>query len=102
MLVTAEGALGITLMGIYVLDSAHFLYIGDGIIPTRGLSLESVSFGWPFELGGRRPYIPNVFTPFWPELRIEWVRSGSVAHKPHEAAAEMIKHLRTVRPLGWI
>jgi hypothetical protein len=72
------------------------------VITTQHQSLKCLSFGWPFELGGRRPFLPNLLTPFWPELRVEWSRSGGTVCEPRQVAADMVRHLRAVRPIGLI
>jgi hypothetical protein len=97
-----EGLLAIALVAIYLLDSMHFLCIGDAIVPTWAGRLQRVSFGSSFELGGRRPYLPNPLLPFFPPLRIEWDTAGQAVRPPSEAVSEMMRHLTAVRPLGWI
>jgi hypothetical protein len=99
---TPEILLAFTLVAIYLLDSAHFLMIGEAVASTRSGSLARLSFGSSFELGGRRPYLPNPLTPFWPELRVEWGAPGETTVRPALAALEMTRHLRAVRTIGWI
>lgn len=99
MLVPTEWLLALALLALYVLDSMYFLRIGEAVVETAGTSLKSLSFGSGFELGGRRPYLPNPLTPWRPALRIDW--SGA-SHGPtsQQAGSEMREHLRLVRPIG--
>jgi len=101
MSISSEGLLALALVAVYLLDSAHFLRIGEAVICTYSGSLRRVTFGWPFELGGRRPYVPNPLTPFRPEFRVEWDTCGSAIRSSDQVAAEMSRHLQTVRPIGW-
>jgi hypothetical protein len=95
-----QALLTLALVGVYILDSAHFLSIGDALLITRGERLEQVSFGWSFELAGRRPFLPNPLTPFWPELRIQWT-SGSLSNtKPDVATYEMLAFVRRTKPIS--
>jgi hypothetical protein len=61
-----------------------------------------VSFGWPFELGGRRPYLPNPLTPFWPELRVQWTTLPGAVSAPDVIRQEMQTRLRALRPIAWL
>src|SRR5215472_6835970 len=99
MLVPPEWLLAAALLGIYLLDSVHFMRVGEAVVSTRDASLTGLSFGSSFELGGRRPYLPNPLTPWRPELRIDWSAS-SRGPTPEQATAEMRQHLRVVRPVA--
>src|ERR1700720_2542361 len=101
MSITSEGLLALALVAVYVLDSAHFLRIGEAVICTYSGPLRRVTFGWPLEFGGRRPYVPNPLTPFRPEFRVEWDTCGSAISASKQVAAEMSRHLQTARPIGW-
>lgn len=97
MSVTPETLLALGLIAVYLLDSMSFLRIGEAVVVTRGGRLFGLSFGSGFELGGRRPFLPNPLTPFWPEIRMDWVnvaaRTGDVqttAEQMH-ARAEALK-----------
>lgn len=96
MPVTPEGLLALGLVAVYLLDSMHFLRIGEAVVVTRGARLSRISFGSGFELGGRRPFLPNPIAPCWPELRIDWTgeagREGLVqasGKEMHERAAAL-------------
>jgi len=93
-----EVLLGLGLVGVYLLDSAQFLAIGDAVLLTRRERLRQVSFGWSFELAGRRPYIPNPLTPFWPELRIQWTSGSPGSTRPEVATAEMQALVTATKP----
>lgn len=95
-----EALLALALIGVYVLDSAHFLSIGDAVLITRRQRLRQVSFGWSFELGGRRPYLPNPLTPFWPELRIQWTSRSFSSTPPEVATAEMQRFVTITKPMS--
>ena len=98
-----ETLLALALVAVYVADSAHFLAIGEALIRTRSGRTAGLSFGWPFELAGRRPFIPNPLTPFWPELRLVWTPSSAGGAGAAEAvSAEMRAHLAAVRPVACI
>jgi hypothetical protein len=96
MSVTPEALLALGLIAVYLLDSMHFLRIGEAVVVTGGAKLNRLSFGSGFEFGGRRPFLPNPLTPFWPELRLGWVnvagREGAVqtsVMQMHERAAAL-------------
>src|SRR2546430_10003384 len=72
MYVSPEWLLAAGLVAIYLFDSVQFLQIGEAVVSTRRASLRRLSFGSSFELGGRRPYLPNPLTPWWPELLVDW------------------------------
>ena len=95
-----EVLLALALVGVYLLDSAQFLAIGDAVLVTRRECLRQVSFGSSFELGGRRPYLPNPVTPFWPELRIQWTSGSLRSTKPHVATSEMQALLTATKPIS--
>lgn len=100
---STEALLALALVAVYVIDSAHFLPIGEALIRTRTGGALSLSFGWPFELAGRRPFIPNPLTPFRPELRVRWTTASPGGTAAAEAvAAEMRAHLAAIRPVAWI
>lgn len=101
MTVPPEWLLAGALVVIYMLDSAHFLQIGEAVVFTRGSSLRGLSFGSSFELGGRRPYLPNPLTPWRPDLRVDWNASPQGA-RPEKVNSEMRRHLRLVRPIARI
>jgi hypothetical protein len=101
--VSSETLLALALVVVYLADSAHFLSIGETLIRTRSGRTVALSFGWPFELAGRRPFIPNPLTPFWPELRLDWTPSSPGGPGAAGAvSAEMRAHLAAVRPIAWI
>jgi hypothetical protein len=102
MFIPTEWFLASALVAIYICDSAHFLYIGEAVIATRIGSLRLLSFGSSFEVGGRRPYLPNPFVPWWPELRVQWDMSGLSRTAPEQVAAEMKSRLRALEPIGWL
>ena len=79
----------------------HFLQIGEAVIFTRGSSLTGLSFGSPFELGGRRPYLPNPLTPWQTDLRVDW-NVPSQGARPEQINSEMRRHLQMVRPIAQI
>ena len=100
---SSEVLLAVALVAVYVADSAYFLSIGEALILTRAGRAVALSFGWSFELAGRRPFIPNPLTPFWPELRVEWTASSQSGATPAAAvSAEMRAQLAAVRPIAWI
>jgi hypothetical protein len=101
-MVTTEDLLALALVAVYLWDSMHFLRVGEAVVETRGRTLRGISFGVSFELGGRRPYLPNPFTPFWPACRIEWDTSGGPVADPRAAADEMCAQLEALRPLRWV
>jgi hypothetical protein len=90
------------LVGVYLLDSMHFLRIGEALVLTRGPQLQGLSFGVSFELGGRRPYLPNPLTPLRADFRVAWDTSGAATDDAHAVGEEMRSHLRAVRAVGWI
>jgi hypothetical protein len=94
--------LAIALVAVYIGDSVHFLCLGEAVAMTRGGRIRGISFGFALELGGRRPYVPNPLTPFWPELRFEWDTSGRPVQKPEQVASEMARRLEALRRIGWL
>lgn len=93
--------LAIALVGVYLLDSMHFLRIGEALVLTRRSQLEGLSFGVSFELGGRRPYLPNPLTPFRTDFRVAWDTSGAATDDAHVVGEQMRSHLQAVRAVGW-
>lgn len=102
MFVPPEWLLASALIAVYLFDSAHFLCIGEAVISTRFGSPRRLSFGSSFELGGRRPYVPNPLTPCWPELRVEWDTSGHGLTASEQVRTEMKQQLQAARPIGWL
>ena len=100
--IAPEVLLALTLVAIYLFDSAHFLCIGEAVVTTRRGSLHGLSFGWTFEFAGRRPYVPNPFIPFRPDFRVEWDTSGGAVNTAQQVAKEMRCHLQAARALGWL
>jgi hypothetical protein len=101
MTVSPEWLLAAALVAIYLLDSVHFLQIGEAVVSTRGATLRGLSFGSSFELGGRRPYLPNPLTPWRPDLRVDWHASLQGA-RPGQVSAEMQRQLHVVSPIARI
>ena len=99
-MVTPETLLALGLIAVYLFDSMHFLCIGELVVVTRGGELHGISFGLGFELGGRRPFLPNPLTPFWPELRAEWVDVPGNEADVQTAAGEMRQRAATLGALG--
>lgn len=99
MPIDADILLSVLLVGVYLVDSMHFLSIGDALITTRGRQLKALSFGSGFELGGRRLFLSNPFTPFWPDFRVEWDTTGAPVTSASEVAQTYSQHLLAVRPL---
>jgi hypothetical protein len=86
---TPETLLALGLIVVYLFDSMHFLRIGEAVVATRRARLRAISFGSGFEFGGRRPFLPNPLTPFWPELRLDWVNGASGAEAACNCSDEM-------------
>jgi hypothetical protein len=102
-MVAPEWFLGIALVAVYVFDSAHFLRIGEAVMSTRSGIPSRLSFGSSFELGGRRPFVPNPFTPWCPELRVDWNTSTHAGDGGVEQiCTEMRQQLREVQPIAWL
>lgn len=97
-----EVFLPVALPVIYLVDSVHFLSIGEAAITTRVASIRGLSCGARFELGGRRLLLPNPLTPFWPELRLEWITSCRARYGVNHMQDEMDRCLRAARPIGHI
>lgn len=91
--------LALALVGIYLLDSIHWLRLGEAILITRAGSLRRLSLGVPFELGGRRPFLPNPLTPFWPELRADWADALGPTDAP-ATAREMSGRAQALAGVG--
>jgi len=100
MYFSPEWLLAAGLVAIYLFDSVQFLQIGEAVVSTRRASLRRLSFGSSFELGGRRPYLPNPLTPWWPELLVDWTTSAR-GPMPEQITTEMRQHLRMVQPIAW-
>jgi len=81
--------LALALVGMYLLDSVHWLSLGEAVVTTRRGALRRLSCGSAFELGGRRPWLPNPLTPFWPELRVLWLTRPGSGAGPAESARQM-------------
>lgn len=101
MTVPPEWLLAAALVAVYMLDSVHFLQIGEAVVSTRGSSLKGLSFGSSFELGGRRPYLPNPLTPWRTDLQVDWNASPH-GTRPEQINSEMRRHLHLVRPIARI
>jgi hypothetical protein len=81
--------LALALVAIYLADSIHWLALGEAVVVTRRAALSRLSLGGPFELGGRRPYLPNPLTPFWPEMRVVWLTAAAGGADPAQSAQQM-------------
>jgi len=92
-----ETLLAAALVAVYLVDSASFLALGEAVIVTRRAALRRLASGSALELGGRRPFLPNPLTPFWPELRIEWATWAGPGSPAGTAAHEMRAHLHALR-----
>ncbi len=97
---TSETLLALGLIVVYLLDSMHFLRIGEAVVVTRRARLHAISFGSGFELGGRRPFLPNPLTPFWPELRLDWVNAAGVEGMARRCSDEMRARASVLRWVG--
>jgi len=98
--VTAETLLALGLIAVYLFDSMHFLRIGEAVVVTRRAHLLGLSFGSGFEFGGRRPFLPNPLTPFWPELRLDWVNVAGDEGRVRGCSAEMLERAAALRWVG--
>lgn len=97
---TPETLLALGLIVVYLLDSMHFLRIGETVIVTRGRRLSRLSFGSGFELGGRRPFLPNPLTPFWPEIRMDWVNVAGGLARAQTSTGEMGERAAALKWVG--
>jgi hypothetical protein len=102
MYMPTEWLLAGALVAIYLFDSAYFLRIGEAVAVTRRGSVLRLALGSSFEVGGRRPYLPNPFTPGSPALRIDWDMSGHSGANPDAVSAEMTARVRLTAPIGWL
>jgi hypothetical protein len=102
MYIPTEWLLAAALVVIYLFDSAVFLRLGEALVVSRHNSVRRLDFGSSFEFGGRRPFLPNPFTPWRPALRIDWDVSGRPCSSPAAASAEMTARLSQVVPIGWL
>lgn len=100
MSVTPATLLAFGLIAVYLVDSMHFLRIGEAVVVTRGGRPFRLSFGSGFELGGRRPFLPNPLTPFWPELRMDWVNVAGRAGDVQTITEEMRERAAVLRWVG--
>lgn len=100
MPVTPETLLALGLIAVYLFDSMHFLRIGEAVVVTGRARLLGLSFGSGFELGGRRPFLPNPLTPFWPELRLDWVNGRGGEGMAHNCGDEMRARASALRWVG--
>jgi hypothetical protein len=94
--------LAIAIVAIYLLDSMQFLCIGEAMVRLRGSAVRGVSFGSSFELGGRRPYVPNPLTPFWPDVPVDWMGQADATRSPANVTEDMRRRLGAVRPVARI
>ncbi len=97
-----EILLAIALVAVYLFDATHFLRVGETLVLARGRKLSGLSFGGSFELGGRRPFLPNPLPPLRVEFRISWDISGGTTDAAPTVGEQMRKHLSAVRPVGWV
>jgi hypothetical protein len=86
---TTPQLLALALAVIYLVDSVHCLTLGEAVVITRQGALRRIAVGSSFELGGRRPFLPNPLTPFWPELRVVWLTAAAGGADPQESARQM-------------
>jgi len=94
------GVLPLLLIALYLADSMHFLGPGEALVVVRARRLRAVSLGGRMEFGGRRPYLPNPLTPFWPELRLHWEPSAAAGQNPQLVASEMQRLLHALRHIA--
>jgi hypothetical protein len=92
--------LALALIGVYVFDSVQFLCIGEAVVTSRRLGLHGVDFGAALELAGRRPCVPNPFTPFWPAFRLDWDLSGAAVRDAGDVGNELRERLHSLRAIG--
>jgi hypothetical protein len=96
----AQPLLALALVGVYLVDSIHWLRLGEAVVTTRAGLLRRVSFGSPFEFGGRRPFLPNPLTPFWPEVRADWVNAAGNPEGAQVSGREMRERASALRIIG--
>jgi len=94
--------LATAIVAIYLLDSMQFLCIGEAMVRIRGDAIRGVSFGSPFEMGGRRPYVPNPLTPFWPDVPVDWMGQADAAQSPANVTEDMRRRLGAIRPVSLV
>jgi len=97
---STETLLAIALVLVYLLDSMLFLRIGETVVVTGRGGISRLSFGGSFELGGRRPYLPNPLTPYRPCFRIAWGISGGATDEVASVSQDMLRYLRAIRPVA--
>jgi hypothetical protein len=98
--ISADVLLALALVAVYLIDSLHFLSIGDALVLTRAGKPSGVSFGAGFELGGRRPFLANPFTPYRPSFRVEWDMSGAHVSSASDVSQGFVRLLEPLRSLG--
>lgn len=96
---TTAQLLAAGLVVVYLLDSMHFLCLDEAVLRTRGGRLAALSFGSGLELGGRRSFLPNPFTPHRPEFRL---LLDQAAPPSADLATLMQACLAAVATLRWL
>jgi hypothetical protein len=97
-----ETLLALALVAVYLFDSAYFLRVGETLVLSHGGALSGLSFGGSFELGGRRPFLPNPLLPFRVDFRVSWGISGGPTADARGVGEQMRQHLMALRPVSCV
>jgi hypothetical protein len=98
MLPSAEAAVMLLVVLLYLQDSLLLLYDNEGVMETGGKRYRAHLGARTLHLAGRSPFLPNPLIPWRPIYRLTW---SSSAQSADHATAQLAQSAHALRPIGW-
>ena len=102
MLPSAEVAVMLLVVGLYLQDALLLLYDNEGVLEVKGSDRYLIHLGSrSLHLAGRNPFLPNPFAPWRPIYRLAWDASAELADLSNTQRAAFDRSKAALRSLGW-
>ncbi len=102
MLPSAEVAVMLLVVGLYLHETLLLLYDNEGVLEVERAARYRVHLGArTLHLAGRNPFLPNPFTPWRPIYRLAWDASPSTADHSATQMAALERSSGALRSLRW-
>jgi hypothetical protein len=102
MLPSAEVAVMLLVVGLYLQDALLLLYDNEGVLEAEGAGRYRIHLGArTLHLAGRNPFLPNPFAPWRPLYRLAWDASLPLADQAATPRATLERSNASLRSLSW-
>lgn len=102
MLPSAEAAVMLLVVGLYLQDALLLLYDNEGVLEVNGAARYRIHLGArALHLAGRNPFLPNPFTPWRPIYRLAWEMGPPLADRSATQRAVLGRSNAALGSVAW-